>query len=575
MVAHAADAPTAPPAGVLALHGFTGNPSSMRGVAEAFAGAGFHVELPAPARPRHHGRRHAPDPLGATGPPRSRRRTSASPRGPTAIVVGGLSMGGSLALWTALQPPRGRAGSCCVNPATTSAGRRGRGDARTTLLADGTELMPGIGSDIADPDAVEIAYEGTPLRPLLSLLDDGLAPMRRPLRRADDAAAAVHVAPGPRRRAEPERAPRRALRRDGRPPLARPQLPRRHPGLRPRDDLRRGDRVRPACAPPSVADADAERSGQHPAARRAGTLDIGPLSLNAYGLMIALGVRRRGVAARPAARGDGASAPARTPPRSACGPSPAGVIGARLYHVVTDWERFDGHLGDIVKIWQGGLGIPGGLLAGILVGIWVGPPPRHRRWPTAVNVRGPGARRSPRRSGGGATGSTRSCSAGRPTCRGRSRSTTSTCPPGYAAGHDVPPDVPLRVAVELRAVRRAAVDRQPLQRLRRGRLMAMYVVGYGIGRFWVEGLRIDPADESAACAGTSGWRSPRIVGGGLTCWRRSTRRLSREFGRRRRRHGAPTSTWVREDLEAERSRPRADRRRSRGAREPRARSRNR
>ncbi|MDQ3351997.1 MAG: hypothetical protein M3501_08565, partial [Actinomycetota bacterium] len=32
--------------GVLVLHGFTGNPSSMRELAEAFAAAGYHVELP-------------------------------------------------------------------------------------------------------------------------------------------------------------------------------------------------------------------------------------------------------------------------------------------------------------------------------------------------------------------------------------------------------------------------------------------------------------------------------------------------------------------------------------------------
>ena len=39
----------------------------------------------------------------------------------------------------------------------------------------------------------------------------------------------------------------------------------------------------------------------------------------------------------------------------------AGVVGARLYHVVTDWERFENDLGDIPKIWEGGLGIPGGI----------------------------------------------------------------------------------------------------------------------------------------------------------------------------------------------------------------------
>ena len=43
-MSHVAADPSA--AGVLTLHGFTGNPSSMRGVAEAFAAAGYHVELP-------------------------------------------------------------------------------------------------------------------------------------------------------------------------------------------------------------------------------------------------------------------------------------------------------------------------------------------------------------------------------------------------------------------------------------------------------------------------------------------------------------------------------------------------
>ena len=32
--------------GALVLHGFTGNPDSMRGIAEALAGAGYHVEMP-------------------------------------------------------------------------------------------------------------------------------------------------------------------------------------------------------------------------------------------------------------------------------------------------------------------------------------------------------------------------------------------------------------------------------------------------------------------------------------------------------------------------------------------------
>ena len=45
-------------------------------------------------------------------------------------------------------------------------------------MADGgTAVLPGIGSDIADPDAKESAYEGTPIEPLLSLLVDGVEPL--------------------------------------------------------------------------------------------------------------------------------------------------------------------------------------------------------------------------------------------------------------------------------------------------------------------------------------------------------------------------------------------------------------
>ncbi|MDR2646933.1 MAG: prolipoprotein diacylglyceryl transferase [Oscillospiraceae bacterium] len=43
-----------------------------------------------------------------------------------------------------------------------------------------------------------------------------------------------------------------------------------------------------------------------------------------------------------------------------------GVIGARLYYVIFHWESYKGSLGDIVKIWEGGLGIYGGLIGGLL-----------------------------------------------------------------------------------------------------------------------------------------------------------------------------------------------------------------
>jgi prolipoprotein diacylglyceryl transferase len=55
---------------------------------------------------------------------------------------------------------------------------------------------------------------------------------------------------------------------------------------------------------------------------------------------------------------------------------PAGLIGARIYHLITDWRTYIPHdVGGMVKIWDGGLGIPGGIIAGVGVGVYVA----HRR----------------------------------------------------------------------------------------------------------------------------------------------------------------------------------------------------
>ncbi len=48
----------------------------------------------------------------------------------------------------------------------------------------------------------------------------------------------------------------------------------------------------------------------------------------------------------------------------------SGVIGARLYYIGLEWDYFSGNLGDMVKIWQGGLAIHGGIIVGLLV-LWL------------------------------------------------------------------------------------------------------------------------------------------------------------------------------------------------------------
>lgn len=44
-----------------------------------------------------------------------------------------------------------------------------------------------------------------------------------------------------------------------------------------------------------------------------------------------------------------------------------GVIGARLYYVAFHLEYYGNHLFDILKIWEGGLAIHGGIIAGLIV----------------------------------------------------------------------------------------------------------------------------------------------------------------------------------------------------------------
>ena len=241
---------------MLTIHGFTGNPSSMRGMAEALAAAGFHIELP-----RLPGHGTTIDEMIPTrwddwtaevesAYQRLAARTDS-------IVVGGLSMGGSLTLWTGLEHPE-VAGLVCVNPATVPPPPE-IAEMLAEMLADGTETMPGIGSDIADPDVVEIAYEGTPLRALRSLMIDGLTPMserygelKMPLRLFTSRQDHVVEPAG-------ERVSRRPLRRHGGAHVARAQLPRGDAGLRPRPDLRRDRRVRHAGHDATIVDRESSR----------------------------------------------------------------------------------------------------------------------------------------------------------------------------------------------------------------------------------------------------------------------------------------------------------------------------
>jgi prolipoprotein diacylglyceryl transferase len=225
-----------------------------------------------------------------------------------------------------------------------------------------------------------------------------------------------------------------------------------------------------------------------------GSIDIGPLSIHAYGLMIALGVVAavwllgRRLEAMGAGTREDASAV------SVWGVV-AGIIGARLYHVATDWSAFEDDLPRIVMIWKGGLGVPGGLLAGIVVGLWAG---TRRGIPASVlaNCAAPAL---PLAQAIGRWGNWFNQELfGKPTDLpwALEISDAKALAAGHPAGTTFHPTFLYESLWNLAlCAALIAIDRR--WKIRPPRLMFMYLLGYGVGRFWVEGLRIDPADHVA------------------------------------------------------------------------------
>jgi prolipoprotein diacylglyceryl transferase len=219
-----------------------------------------------------------------------------------------------------------------------------------------------------------------------------------------------------------------------------------------------------------------------------GAIHLGPLQIRAYGLMIALGVVAavRFAGRRWEARGGRAE----DLTAMATWAVPAGLVGARLYHVITDYQRFQGHWLDAFAIWKGGLGIWGGVALGAIVGVIVA----RRRGCDAMAMLDACAPAIPLAQAIGRIGNWFNQELfGKPsTWPWAVRIDPAHRPDAYL---DVPTFQPtflyellwnlLVVAVVLAVERRF--------RLRKGSLFAVYVAAYTVGRFWIEALRIDDA----------------------------------------------------------------------------------
>ena len=47
-----------------------------------------------------------------------------------------------------------------------------------------------------------------------------------------------------------------------------------------------------------------------------------------------------------------------------------GILGARIYYVVFNWDYYGSHLLEIPAVWHGGLAIHGGLIGGVIAGLY-------------------------------------------------------------------------------------------------------------------------------------------------------------------------------------------------------------
>ncbi|MDH3707243.1 MAG: prolipoprotein diacylglyceryl transferase [Acidimicrobiia bacterium] len=221
------------------------------------------------------------------------------------------------------------------------------------------------------------------------------------------------------------------------------------------------------------------------------SIEVGPLTLRAYGLMIALGVIAAVWLGQRRWRERGGDPDDVT--TVALWAVPAGLIGARLYHVITDWKTFEGRWEDAFKIWEGGLGIPGGIAAGVLAA-YIVMKRRDLSVPDMFDALVPSV---PLAQAIGRWGNWFNQELyGEPTdlpwALEIDADVVAERTPQYVGETTFHPTFLYESLWNFALVGVLLwVDRKRV--LKPGRLIGVYVVGYGLGRLWVELLRIDKA----------------------------------------------------------------------------------
>ncbi len=223
-----------------------------------------------------------------------------------------------------------------------------------------------------------------------------------------------------------------------------------------------------------------------------GVWHLGPFPLRAYALCIVLGIVAASVVTERRMRQRGA------PPYAvldiAVWAVPFGIVGARIYHVITSADQYfsaGAHPVEALYIWNGGLGIWGGVAGGGL-GAWIAARKLGLPLSFVADALAPGL---PLAQAIGRWGNWFNQELfGRPTSLPWGLSIDQAHrPPGFyndATFH------PTFLYESLWCLGVAVLVWQLDRRYRfgRGRAFAIYVMAYCVGRFWIESLRIDGAE---------------------------------------------------------------------------------
>ena len=175
---------------------------------------------------------------------------------------------------------------------------------------------------------------------------------------------------------------------------------------------------------------------------------------------------------------------------------PAGIIGGRIYHVITDWQLYFGDNGRgfvaALRIWDGGLGIWGAISLGF-VGAWLACKRRGLDFPAFVDALAPGIVLA---QATGRIGNWFNQELfGSPTTLPWALEIDPRFrPDGYESIGLYHPTF-LYELIGCVAIAALLVWAERRYGLRNGQVFALYVASYCLVRFGVESLRIDTAHE--------------------------------------------------------------------------------